>query len=148
MAKRSPSMLLADLRRAVLEGNLELVRRGLVLFTFGNASGISRKDGLVVIKPSGVPYDKMKRWFRCSTILAIFWVTTMSFHGAQTKPGSTTKSSFGKTPEGEPVDLYRNGSQDRRYSQVAGPVEIREGSKMGRNRVHPHVFRKSGKQRS
>jgi len=60
MAKRSPSMLLADLRRAVLEANLELVRRGLVLFTFGNASGISRKDGLVVIKPSGVPYDKMK----------------------------------------------------------------------------------------
>jgi len=53
-------MLLPDLRRAVLEANLELVRRGLVLFTFGNASGISRKEGLVVIKPSGVPYEKMK----------------------------------------------------------------------------------------
>jgi L-ribulose-5-phosphate 4-epimerase len=53
-------MLLPDLRRAVLEANLELVRKGLVLFTFGNASGISREKGLVVIKPSGVPYDRMK----------------------------------------------------------------------------------------
>lgn len=53
-------MLLPDLRREVLKANLELVRQGLVLFTFGNASGISRKKGLVVIKPSGVPYEKMK----------------------------------------------------------------------------------------
>jgi L-ribulose-5-phosphate 4-epimerase len=53
-------MLLADLRKAVLEANLELVRKGLVLYTFGNASAISRRDSLVVIKPSGVPYDRMK----------------------------------------------------------------------------------------
>jgi L-ribulose-5-phosphate 4-epimerase len=53
-------MLLPALREEVLEANLELVRRGLVLYTFGNASGISRKDELVVIKPSGVPYDAMK----------------------------------------------------------------------------------------
>jgi len=53
-------MLLPELRRQVLEANLELVRKGLVLFTFGNASGISRKDSLVVIKPSGVPYERMK----------------------------------------------------------------------------------------
>jgi len=52
-------MLLSDLREQVLEANLELVRRGLVLYTFGNASGISRKDGLVAIKPSGVPYDEL-----------------------------------------------------------------------------------------
>ncbi len=51
---------LAQLRVEVLEANLELVRRGLVLYTFGNASGILREEGLVVIKPSGVPYDKMK----------------------------------------------------------------------------------------
>jgi L-ribulose-5-phosphate 4-epimerase len=36
-----------------------LVRRGLVLYTFGNASGLSREQGLVAIKPSGVPYEKM-----------------------------------------------------------------------------------------
>lgn len=44
----------------MLEANLELVRRGLVLYTFGNASGIAREAGLVVIKPSGVPYAKLK----------------------------------------------------------------------------------------
>jgi L-ribulose-5-phosphate 4-epimerase len=53
-------MLLPGLREAVLEANLELVRKGLVLYTFGNASGISRQDGLVAIKPSGVPYETMK----------------------------------------------------------------------------------------
>src|SRR5450756_855210 len=53
-------MLLETLRAEVLEANLELVRRGLVLYTFGNASAISREDGLVVIKPSGVPYKDMR----------------------------------------------------------------------------------------
>jgi L-ribulose-5-phosphate 4-epimerase len=53
-------MRLKTLREEVLEANLELVRRGLVLYTFGNASGISREEGLVVIKPSGVPYETMK----------------------------------------------------------------------------------------
>jgi L-ribulose-5-phosphate 4-epimerase len=52
--------MLQRLREQVLEANLELVRRGLVLYTFGNASGISREDSLVVIKPSGVPYEEMK----------------------------------------------------------------------------------------
>lgn len=53
-------MLLESLRKEVLEANLELVRRGLVIYTFGNASGISRAEGLVAIKPSGVPYDDMR----------------------------------------------------------------------------------------
>ena len=44
----------------MLEANLELVRRGLVLYTFGNASGISREKELIVIKPSGLAYEKMK----------------------------------------------------------------------------------------
>lgn len=52
-------MILEQLRQEVLEANLELVRRGLVVDTFGNASGISREQGLVVIKPSGVAYDKL-----------------------------------------------------------------------------------------
>jgi L-ribulose-5-phosphate 4-epimerase len=52
-------MDLLQLQTEVLEANLELVRRGLVLYTFGNASGIDRATGLVAIKPSGVPYDKM-----------------------------------------------------------------------------------------
>jgi L-ribulose-5-phosphate 4-epimerase len=53
-------MLLKTLREEVLEANLELVRRGLVLYTFGNASGVDRREGLVVIKPSGVSYDELK----------------------------------------------------------------------------------------
>lgn len=53
-------MRLESLRKEVLEANLELVRRGLVLYTFGNASGISRADGLVAIKPSGVPYESLR----------------------------------------------------------------------------------------
>src|SRR5262245_51036790 len=51
--------VLEALRAEVLEANLELVRRGLVIYTFGNASGVSREHGLVVIKPSGVPYERM-----------------------------------------------------------------------------------------
>jgi L-ribulose-5-phosphate 4-epimerase len=53
-------MLLPDLRQEVLQANLDLVRRGLVLSTFGNASGVDRQQGLLVIKPSGVPYDEMR----------------------------------------------------------------------------------------
>jgi len=53
-------MLVKKLREEVLEANLELVRRGLVLYTFGNASGVDREQGLVVIKPSGVDYDDLK----------------------------------------------------------------------------------------
>jgi L-ribulose-5-phosphate 4-epimerase len=52
-------MLLQKLREEVLEANLELVRQGLVLYTFGNVSGIDRGQGLVAIKPSGVAYEKL-----------------------------------------------------------------------------------------
>jgi L-ribulose-5-phosphate 4-epimerase len=52
-------MLLKSLREEVLEANLELVRRGLVLYTFGNVSGMDRTEGLVAIKPSGVPYEEL-----------------------------------------------------------------------------------------
>jgi len=51
--------VLEQLRTEVLEANLEIVRRGLVLYTFGNASAVDRETGLVVIKPSGVPYERM-----------------------------------------------------------------------------------------
>ncbi|PYX95906.1 MAG: L-ribulose-5-phosphate 4-epimerase, partial [Acidobacteria bacterium] len=53
-------MTLAKLREQVLEANLDLVRKGLVLYTFGNVSGISRRDKIVIIKPSGVPYDDLR----------------------------------------------------------------------------------------
>src|SRR5947208_15619802 len=51
---------LQELREEGLQAKLELVRRGLVLYTFGYVSGISREDELVVIKPSRVPYEEME----------------------------------------------------------------------------------------
>lgn len=51
--------MLSDLKELVFKANLDLVRHKLVLFTWGNASGIDRERGLVVIKPSGVEYDVM-----------------------------------------------------------------------------------------
>ena len=52
--------MLEQLKEQVLQANLDLVKHGLVVFTWGNASGIDRENGMVVIKPSGVPYEKMK----------------------------------------------------------------------------------------
>lgn len=51
--------MLSDLKKSVFEASLNLVKHGLVIFTWGNVSGIDREQGLVVIKPSGVSYDDM-----------------------------------------------------------------------------------------
>ena len=52
--------MLEELKEKVFHANLELVKHGLVIFTWGNVSAIDRESGLVVIKPSGVSYDDMK----------------------------------------------------------------------------------------
>lgn len=52
--------MLEELKHKVFNANLALVKHGLVIFTWGNVSGIDRKQNLVVIKPSGVSYDDMK----------------------------------------------------------------------------------------
>ena len=52
--------MLDALKEAVLKANLDLVKHGLVMFTWGNVSGIDRKENLLVIKPSGVSYDDMQ----------------------------------------------------------------------------------------
>ncbi len=51
--------MVEELKEKVLKANLDLVKHGLVIFTWGNVSAIDRKSGLVVIKPSGVSYDTM-----------------------------------------------------------------------------------------
>src|SRR5690625_2921463 len=53
--------MLEDLKQQVLEANLALPKHNLVTFTWGNVSGICREKNLVVIKPSGVPYDRLKK---------------------------------------------------------------------------------------
>ena len=52
--------MLEELKRQVYEANMELPRRGLITYTWGNVSGIDRERGLFVIKPSGVDYDALK----------------------------------------------------------------------------------------
>ena len=52
--------MLEELKQKVFQANLDLVKQGLVIFTWGNVSGIDREKGLVVIKPSGVSYADMK----------------------------------------------------------------------------------------
>ena len=70
--------MLEELKQKVFQANLDLVKHHLVIFTWGNVSGIDREKGLVVIKPSGVEYDVMKAsdmvvpiW--CSTKLSQSW---------------------------------------------------------------------------
>lgn len=58
-AKKAAPKASRALRESVCEANIELFRRGLAKFTFGNASGVDREHGLIVIKPSGVAYDKL-----------------------------------------------------------------------------------------
>ena len=50
--------MLEELKEKVFHANLELVKHGLVIFTWGNVSAIDRESGLVVIKPSGVSYPR------------------------------------------------------------------------------------------
>ncbi len=52
--------MLEELKEIVLRANLELPKKNLVTYTWGNVSGIDREKGLVVIKPSGVPYEELK----------------------------------------------------------------------------------------
>ncbi len=52
--------MLNDLKKQVFEANLDLVKHGLVIFTWGNVSAIDRSQGIFAIKPSGISYDTMK----------------------------------------------------------------------------------------
>lgn len=52
--------MLEELKEQVWKANLQLPAHGLVVFTWGNVSGIDRESGLFVIKPSGVDYDKLR----------------------------------------------------------------------------------------
>lgn len=52
--------MLEELKEQVYEANMLLPMYGLVTFTWGNVSGIVREKGLVVIKPSGIPYSTMR----------------------------------------------------------------------------------------
>jgi L-ribulose-5-phosphate 4-epimerase len=77
--------MLQQLKKEVCEANLALVRAGLVVETWGNVSAIDRDRGLMVIKPSGVPYSKMKP----SHMVVVDLATSKTVEG-QLKPSSDT----------------------------------------------------------
>ena len=106
MARSRSAPSVAALRAEVLRANVEIARRGLARFTFGNASAIDRAQGLVVIKPSGVPYEKL----RASTLV----VTDLD--GAIVR-GSLRPSSDLATTTVTPRPSVR-GRRTRQVSQV------------------------------
>lgn len=77
--------MIDKLKAKVCKANLDLVRKGLVIETWGNASGIDRERGLVVIKPSGVSYDGLK-----PKHMVVISLTTGKVVGGRLKPSSDT----------------------------------------------------------
>ncbi len=85
--------MLESLKKEVCEANLELARRGMVVYTWGNVSGVDRQKGLVVIKPSGVDYDGMQP----EDMVVVDLATGETVEG-KWKPSSDTKTH---------LELYR-----------------------------------------
>ena len=94
--------MLEELKKQVCDANLELVARGVVIYTWGNVSGIDREKGLVVIKPSGVDYDGMK-----PEDMVVVDLETGEKAEGKWKPSSDTATH---------LELYR------RYSDIGGVV--------------------------
>ena len=93
--------MLEELKQQVYEANMELPRRSLVTYTWGNVSGIDREKGLFVIKPSGVEYDE----------LTPDMLVVMDLNGNQVE-GDLNPSSDTKTH----LELYK------KYDQIGGVV--------------------------
>ena len=96
----SENTMLEELKSQVCEANLELVERGVVIYTWGNVSGIDRDKNLVVIKPSGVAYDNMTP----KDMVVVDLQTGTTVEG-KWKPSSDTATH---------LELYR------RYPDIAG----------------------------
>lgn len=92
--------MLEKLKEEVCEANLELVARGVVIYTWGNVSGIDREKGLVVIKPSGVEYDNMS-----PEDMVVVDLNTGEKVEGKWKPSSDTKTH---------LELYR------RFTDIGG----------------------------
>ncbi len=85
--------MLEQLKEAVYRANMDLVAHGLVIFTWGNVSGIDRERGLVVIKPSGVDYATMK-----SSDMVVVDLATGKVVEGELRPSSDTPTH---------LELYR-----------------------------------------
>lgn len=94
--------MLEQLKKVVCNANLDLVAKGVVIYTWGNVSGIDRENDLVVIKPSGVDYDRMTP----DDMVVVDLNTGRTVEG-KWKPSSDTATH---------LELYR------RYPEIAGVV--------------------------
>ena len=74
-----------SLKQTVCDINLDLVKSGLVVLTWGNASGVDRKAGVIAIKPSGIPYDKLT-----PAHIVILELATGKIIEGQSRPSSDT----------------------------------------------------------
>ena len=108
--------MLEELKQIVYEANMELPRRGLITYTWGNVSGIDREKGLFVIKPSGVDYDKLK----ASDMVV------MDLDGNKVE-GDMTPSSDTPTH----VELYKA------FKEIGGIVHIRRPAGRGTRTTCP-----------
>ena len=81
------AQMLKELKEQVCEANLELVRRGVVVYTWGNVSGVDRDNGMMVIKPSGVDYDVM-----CPEDMVVVELATGNVVEGRWKPSSDTQT--------------------------------------------------------
>ena len=106
--------MLEELKKQVYEANMELPRRGLITYTWGNVSGIDRKTGYFVIKPSGVDYD----------VLTPDDMVVMDLEGnkieGKYKPSSDTATH---------LELYK------KYPDIGGIMKIRTHPRQ----LHGHV---------
>ena len=96
--------VLEELKKQVYEANMELPRRGLITYTWGNVSGIDRKSGYFVIKPSGVDYDDLK-----PEDMVVMDLEGNKIEGAY-KPSSDTATH---------LELYK------KYQEIGGIVHTR-----------------------
>ena len=94
--------MLEELKEKVFKANIDLVKHNLVIFTWGNVSGIDREKGLVVIKPSGVSYDNMKAFD-----MVVVDLTTGKVVEGDLNPSSDTPTH---------LELYRN------FPEIGGVV--------------------------
>ena len=88
-------MSIEELKRQVWVANLDLVKAGLVVLTWGNASAVDRERGIVAIKPSGVPYGEL----RSEDIVLVSLMTGQPLEGEKLRPSSDTATH---------VCLYQN----------------------------------------
>ncbi|SDA27630.1 L-ribulose-5-phosphate 4-epimerase [Ruminococcus sp. YE71] len=92
--------MLEQLKQEVFEANIELMRRKVVIYTWGNVSGIDREKGLMVIKPSGIDYDRMS-----ARDMVVIDIRTGEKVDGKWRPSSDTATH---------IELYR------KYPQIGG----------------------------